>query len=1050
MPNVFSDFYVEKIERQADHLKQLRYRNRIPVEEFLATDEPDGFVYPALVTPDSSSRKMRLGDFWSGRDRYLWLNCRVKAPKEWKEEDITGIFDFGTTGGGYNSGFESLLFVNGVPWQGVDSNHTEVFFPSSAGNTLKLDFRLWSGLEGGGVKQEQYHQLRQAFLGTLDHQIDELYYLLKNLTETIRILPPEDPEKYRIESILTEGYGLMDFTNPGSDAFLVSVGKTLHYYHRALREARKEEDVSVAFIGHTHIDLAWKWRYKHSREKAERSFSTVLRLMEKYPEYVFLQTQAQLYDSVKEDHPKLYGEIRKKIAEGKWEPSGSMWVEADCNIPSGESLIRQILYGKLFFRKEFGVENTFLWLPDVFGYSWALPQILRKAGIDTFITTKISWNETNRVPYDTFLWTGIDGSSVLTHFITTPDANGKARFYTYNGNVFPRTVKGIWSSYQDKALNRDLLFCYGFGDGGGGVTRDMLENLRAIGKIPSLPSVRTSTVTGYLKKLHHQVAGHNHPDSRTLHTWDKELYLEYHRGCYTSQANVKKMNRRLELLYRDAEILGSLSALQNKKWDEKSTAALQTGWKLILKNQFHDIIPGSSITEVYEDTGREQGEAFAMGEKVLQTALSTLLAAGDEKSPRFSVINTAGWTRQGLVRLPPLDAKYRVAGTEGPLVTQTSDFEGSPASYVYVPAIAPLAIQPLAIEPAGIEPAAKNPFKPGKNRIDTPFYRITWNRKGQIVSLVDKETNRETLSAPGNQLQIFEDRPRTSDAWEIEANIDMKKEIIETLDSCELMETGPLFARIRFVWSWGSSKISQDLMLSAVHKRIDFRTQVDWQERSKLLKVAFPVDIRATTARYEIQNGSLERPTHRSTSWDAAQFEVVGHQWADLSEKDFGVSLMNDSKYGYDIKGTVMRLSLLKSAEFPDPEADKGQHQFTYSLYVHREPWYQSELIPLAWDLNAPLIAASGKLLSDTLVQMEQPGSIALDAIKRSEEGNDLVIRVHEMHGGRTSMKLSFTKPVAGWAETDLLERPLGDFNPSPVISRELRPFEIVTFRVKM
>jgi alpha-mannosidase len=277
----------------------------------------------------------------------------------------------------------------------------------------------------------------------------------------------------------------------------------------------------------------------------------------------------------------------------------------------------------------------------------------------------------------------------------------------------------------------------------------------------------------------------------------------------------------------------------------------------------------------------------------------------------------------------------------------------------------------------------------------------------------------------------------------------MKKEIIETLDSCELMETGTLFARIRFVWSWGSSKITQDLILSAVHKRIDFKTEVDWRERSKLLKAAFPGDIRATPARYEIQNGSLERPTHRSTSWDEAQFEVVGHQWADFSEKGFGVSLMNDSKYGYDIKGTVMRLSLLKSAEFPDPEADRGLHQFTYALYVHREPWYQSGVIPLAWDLNAPLIVVPGKPRFDRVVQLDSADA-ALDAIKRSEEGEDLIIRVHEIHGGRTGMKLSFTQPVKGWAEADLLERPLGDYSASPVITRELLPFEIVTFRVKL
>jgi alpha-mannosidase len=1048
MATVFNDYYVEKIEKQTQYLKQLRYRNLLPIGEFIATDEPVDFKYPGFLSPDGTSRKMHPGEFWSGRDRYLWLNCRVSVPREWAGEEIVGVFDFGTTGGGHNSGFESILFVNGSPWQGVDSNHLEVFFPSSAGTDLALDFRLWSGLEGGGVKKEQYHQLRQAFLAVLDPAVDEVYYLITNMTETIRILADDDPAKYRVEGILAEGYGIIDFTQPDSESFFKSVNAALEYYHRALGEVRKPEDVSVAFVGHTHIDLSWLWRYKHTREKAERSFSTVLRLMEKYPEYKFLQTQAQLYDSVKEDHPELFEEISKLVASGRWEASGSMWVEADCNIPSGESLIRQILYGKLFFKREFGVDNNFLWLPDVFGYSWAMPQILKKAGIDTFITTKISWNETNQLPHDTFIWTGIDGTKILTHFITTPDAQGKAWFYTYNGEVLPRTVKGIWTNYHDKGLNQDLLFSYGYGDGGGGVNRNMLENLRAISKIPGLPTVRTSTVAEYLERLHRLISSHDHPDSRVLRNWDRELYLEFHRGCYTSQANTKRMNRRLELLYRDAEILQSLLALKTRKWDEKSSGILQNGWKLILKHQFHDIIPGSSITEVYEDTTREHKEAQFLGSGVVQTALDHLLEK-DEKETVYSVFNTASWPRSGLVRLPSVAKDARIVGPDGPLSVQLSDYEGSPTSYVRIPSIDPLESLVLKVSSGDSVPNEKSLFKVEGNSIDGPFYRLEWNGKGQLVSIFDKETNRETLTGPGNQLQIFEDRPRRSDAWEIEANVDLKKEVIESLEKVEVLETGPLFARIRFIWVWGRSKIRQDLILSAVHKRIDFRTEVDWQERSKLLKAAFPVDIRATSARYDIQNGSLERPTHRSTSWEEAQFEVVGHQWADLWEKDFGVALMNDSKYGYDIRGSVMRLSLLKSAEFPDPVADKGLQQFTYSLYIHREPWYASALIPLAWDLNAPLIVAPGKTIAGLLIKLISPDT-ALDVLKQSEEGDDLIIRLHEIHGGRTRLDLAFTVPIKGWVEADLMERPLGEYNPSAIITKELRPFEIVTFRVKL
>jgi alpha-mannosidase len=769
--------------------------------------------------------------------------------------------------------------------------------------------------------------------------------------------------------------------------------------------------------------------------------------MEKYPEYVFLQTQAQLYASVKEDHPALYGEIKKKIAAGRWEASGSMWVEADCNIPSGESITRQILYGKGFFKREFGVDNTFLWLPDVFGYNWALPQILKKSGIDTFITTKISWSEINRMPHDTFTWTGMDGSKILTHFITTPDT-GNRWFYTYNGQILPKTVKGIWSSYRDKALNQDLLFSYGFGDGGGGVTRNMLENLRAIEKIPGLPAVKTERVDDYLKRLHKKVSAQ--AAARLLHNWDRELYLEYHRGTYTSQAYTKKMNRRLELLYRDAEILQSLAALKTKKWDNAAQDELREGWKLILLAQFHDIIPGSSITEVYEDTRQDHHKAWELGQKVLNGALEVLT----KKEPlHYTAINTVGWKRGGLVKLPIPEKGNVITGEKGAFITQLSNAGGEKTAHVYISSIDPLGATGLKQEASkDILPAKigrKNKFILRKSGVDTPFYKIKWDAKGRLVSIWDKETKRETLNGPGNELQIFEDRPRSSDAWEIEATIDLKRELVNDLVSIKIEETGPLFTRVRFDKKYNKSKITQDLIVYTVHKRIDFRTRADWQERSKLLKVAFPVNVRSVVARYEIQYGSLERSATRSTSWDEAQFEVVGHQWADYSETGFGVALMNNSKYGYDIKEGVMRLSLLKSAEKPDTEADRGIQEFTYSIYVHSKPWHDSELIPLAWDLNAPLVTVPGKPdFAEGLVDISS-GAAALDAIKKSEDGKDLIIRFHETHGGRTLVKVDFSVPVSGWAEANLMEETL-DVYKEGNIERELLPFEIVTFRVKL
>lgn len=1034
---MFTDFSLDKIARQTALLKKVRYRDGFSIPSLIATEEPEEAAQWSLIKPGKTSTIMEVGDFWKGRDKYLWLHCDVIIPEKFRGKDVVGLFDFGRTGAGFNSGFESLLYLDGVPYQGVDTNHQEVFFKDEhIGRRLSLDFRLWSGLEGGGEIEIQYHQIRKAGVYTLDPAIDKLFYLLSDWIEAIRIIPEDRVVKHELQALLVETYKRLDFNLPfNSEAFSSSAQSALAFCLQELKNIDNDEKVKVGCIGHTHIDLAWLWRYKHTREKAQRSFSTVQQLMERYPEYIFLQTQAQLYESVKHDHPALYEDIRAKVGSRQWEASGSMWVEADCNIPSGESLTRQILYGKLFFRKEFGVDNTFLWLPDVFGYSWALPQILKKSGIDTFITTKISWNEINRMPHDTFIWVGIDGTEILTHFITTPDEEGLRKFYTYNGHIYPRTLKGIWNTYQDKALNHNLLLSYGYGDGGGGVTRDMLEHLRASKEIPGIPKPYTTRVDEYLEGLHHRL-----DDERVkpgLKRWDKELYLEFHRGTYTSQAYVKYMNRRLELLYRDAEVLSSLRTISTKKWDSDSWASLQRGWKLILKNQFHDIIPGSSISEVYQDTREEYEKAGTIGESAIHS-----LERKDDSSI-ISVVNTTAWNRSGYITM---DGCYEIVGDKNYPV-QYLRSSGSEQSLFWIPSIEPLSTLQLKRSEVMREPKQDSSFTFSNNCLETPFYAIRFNESGQISSMIDKNSKRELFFDDANVLQIFEDRPRNHDAWEMEASLDHRKELITNLQTMDVVESGPLVAKIEFVWVYGSSRISQNLIVYAKHKRVDFHTVVDWKERSKLLKVAFPVSVHANAARFDMQYGSLERSTHTSTSWDEAQFEVVGHQWADVSEYGFGVALMNDSKYGYDIKHGVMRLSLLKGAEYPDPQADVGRHEFTYALYAHEKAWNESELIKLAWDLNAPLSVLDGVFMEDELFILSAEG-IALDALKKSEEGDDLILRIHEMHGGRSQFNLQFNTPIKKWCEATLLEDPIGDWNEDSIIEREVKPFEVVTFRI--
>jgi len=1038
-------FHLDRIERHLLDLGKLRYRDPVKVDGFVATPDTEKAVNPKPFEPGPESREIRIGEFWSGRDAYLWLRRDVEFPAEWVGEDVVGFFDFGITGIGNNSAFESLLYVGGAPYQGVDSNHREVFFDlKKVGTAVRLDFRLWSGLEGGGVPTPQYHQIKDAFIARLDGPTDDLYFTAKNAVDTVRILDDSNYAKHALEKLLVETFALIDFTNPRSAEFYESCARAAAYLNGGIDGMGKASDVKVHCVGHTHIDMAWLWRLKHTREKAARSFSTVDRLMDRFGEYEFLQTQAQLYEYVKGDFPEIYERIKERVREGKWEPSGSMWVEADCNLTSGESLVRQILFAKRFFAKEFGFENSFLWLPDVFGYSWALPQILKKSGIDTFLTTKISWSEVNRMPYDTFMWRGIDGTEVLTHFITTPDVCGDTKFYTYNGNILPKIVDGVWKTYRNKDLNQDMLISYGYGDGGGGVNRDMLENRRRTDRIPGLPSVKPTKVTDYLKKLHATLADGTNTGYR--HVWDNELYLEFHRGTYTSQAKNKLMNRKLELRLRDGEILQTLAAAATGAWDAYPAGFLEEAWKIVLRNQFHDIIPGSSIREVYEDSAIEYAEASQIADGVVDSALATVAPASEGD---FAVFNTSAWKRSTYARLPALDLSKGHLETADGTKIPAQEIDG--ACLAFFADLAPVSAAAARYVP-GAAPVA-SAFTVGPNSAESPLVALEWNDKGQLVRFFDKALGRNVLAGPANLLQIFEDKPRQYDAWELESTIDLKAEVIDRFEGAETVSDGPCALRIRFAWTYNKTRIEQYLTLYAAHSRVDFDTRVDWQERDKILKVAFPVDVRATTARYDIQYGSAERPTHRSTSWDFAKFEVVGHQWADLSERGLGVALMNDCKYGYDVKDNVMRLSLLKSATFPDPEADLGEQRFTYALYAHGEAWNESGLIPLAWDLNAPLVAAAGKPLAPAGMpaapfRIDNP-HVALDAFKRAEDGSGVILRLHETGGGKTSLAVDLGFPVKGWREADLMESPVGDLVAGGEIRRELKPFEIFTVLIE-
>lgn len=1039
-------FFTErKLEGRIAELAQYRYRETKPFSGFLAKQDTSGLVNPDAPTDFSGWEKMPLGADWKGRDLYLWLHADAHIPTEWEGKRAVGVFDFGMTGDGNNFGFESLLYVDGERYQGVDANHKEVFFkPEKYGKEVSLTFRLWSGLEGGGQPREMEHRLKSAFLGWLDESTDDLYYLGSMVLKTVQQLSEKEPLHHELLTALDRAFYVIDWSYPGSDSFYESVKKADDMLNDAIDGMDKRSDINVYTVGHTHIDTAWLWRLKNTREKCERSFSTVMRLMEMFPEYFFLQTQPQLYEWVKEDNPELYEQIKERVAQGRWEADGGMWVEADCNLTSGESLTRQILLGSRFIKEEFGKDVEFLWLPDVFGYSWALPQILKKSGIDMFMTTKISWNQYNRMPHDTFYWKGIDGSRVLTHFITTPepDRPEDSWFYTYNGQLVPRTVKGVWDSYSEKEMNRDLLVSYGYGDGGGGVNRDMLEQRRRLDKIPGLPHVKTSTAGAYFRKLKENVE----KTDRFVNTWDGELYLEFHRGTYTSHAHNKRMNRKMELLYREAEYFTVLRALLGGDLALAQQEKLTEGWKHILTDQFHDIIPGSSIFEVYEDSKKDYEWIEKIGMEVEEAFLTD--AAKPEKNV-FTVFNSSGFRMDGTVVLPASGEIRRARLADGTIL-DSQQTDGGLA--VYLPETAPMGAVCVTLE-EGEEPGMHEDtrFVINGRRIETPFYKLELNEAGQITRLFDKEAAREVLpeGQRANVLQEFEDKPMGSDAWDIDIFYQEKMREVTDLTEFSVKECGTVRLVFHMAWKYMNSEIEQDMILYAHSRRIDFVTEAEYHERHQLLKAAFPVDIRTTYGTFDVQYGNVRRPNHWNTSWDQAKFETVAHRFADLSEYGYGVSLLNDCKYGHDVKDNVLRITLIKAATYPDHSQDQGHHVFTYSLLPHDGDFVQGKTVQEASGLNMPLHVTAGRteLPFESFIAFDCE-CVELDAVKKTEDGRYIAVRFHDFTGGSHKLTL---KTGFGWKRSclcDLRERPLEDWKESGdtgELSMTVKPYEIVT-----
>lgn len=970
-------------------------------------------------------------DFKGILGAHYWFRNTITIPESMDGKSVwfkihTGLEEWDD---GKNPQF--LIFVNGEVRQGADINHREMrlFDKAVAGTQLTIDIQAYTG-----TLHREFNFLAELY--ELDEDVNQLYYDLQVPLWAFGRMDKDDKVRLDLQTVLNATINLLDLRVPHSKAFHESVQKAIAYIGENLYEKMGGyDDIIATCIGHTHIDVAWWWTVAQTREKVARSFATVLKLMEEYPNYKFMSSQPVLYYFLKQRYPELMEKIKERVKEGRWEPEGGMWLEADCNLTSGESLVRQFMHGKKFFKEEFGVDNRILWLPDVFGYSGALPQIMKKSGVDYFMTTKLAWNQINKIPNDTFMWRGIDGSEVLTHLITTLGIgqNPKESFFTtYNGMLHPDAIMGGWDRYQNKEINNDILVCYGYGDGGGGPTRQMLEVSKRMEKgIKGMPKVRQEGGLTYFTDLEKKVK-----DNRRLETWEGEFYFEYHRGTYTSMARNKRGNRKSELMLQDLELLGVLA----KDYPAEEVERL---WRdIILLNQFHDILPGSSIAEVYDVTKVEYEQLADEAGALIRARLAALAGRGEA----VTVFNTLGFDRCDAVKLGDVKATglkdaegnvYPVQQTEGGAVAYLKNLPSKGYKSFTL-----------------CESDAVSPFvRSDDYHLETPFYSLTLDENGHFTSIFDKENERELLKAgkAGNMLRLYEDKPIYYDNWDIDMFYTEKSWEVNDLVSMKWVEDGAVRTTLELQWNCSQSVITQKIHFYADTRRIDFETTADWKEHQHLLKAEFPLDIHSDEATFEVQFGNVTRKVHTNTSWEKARFESCAQKWMDFSEGNFGVSLLNDCKYGHSVYDGTVGLTLIKCGVEPNPNADVEIHNFTYALYPHAGTWKQAGTVKEAYNVNVPAYAVlggeEGKAYSFASVNKD---NVVLETVKQAENGEGTVLRFYECENSRTkatvTVPATFTKAYA----TNLLEEieqelPIVDGK----VTFTIKPYEIYTILVK-
>jgi alpha-mannosidase len=1009
VPYEISKVKAEKAARALERLRAAIYRPVAPLEvEAWVTEEP----VPYEERTKGAHLRLRPGDRWGKLWDCAWFRFAGVVPDAAAGQRVVLLIDV--------NGELCLVDEDGSPAQGLTNVSSE--FDPALGRPGKRVVDIASSARGGerielwgdaGCNDLFGHYrggtLKEADIAVCDEAVRRLYYDFEVLLELAGQVPEASARRARLEQKLYEAANVLAEITPDT------VRKASELLRPELERRAGDGELVVSAVGHAHIDLAWLWPIRETIRKGARTFSTALRYMEKYPDYVFGASQPQLYVWIKERYPKLYARIRARVREGRWEPQGAMWVEPDTNISGGEALVRQLLYGKRFFRREFGVDVQVLWLPDVFGYSASLPQLLAKAGVKYMMTQKLSWNVYNKHPHHSFIWEGIDGTGVLTHLLPED---------TYNSPASPKSLAKIERDYLDKNVSGHALLLFGIGDGGGGPGEEHLERLARERNLSGLPQVVQEPSAAFFRRLEREAPA--------FQRFRGELYLERHQGTLTTQARNKRYNRRMEKELRELEFAAALAlALGGERYPSERLEAI---WKEVLLYQFHDILPGSSIGRVYEESLARYAalldEVRALRDAAYAEAAGRLGWAG-----RPAVFNSLPWEREAWVAWNGAWRKVRVPAMGG---------------------------VPLEDGACGAEPDVAA-LRAGDAALENARLRVEFAEDGSLRSVYDKAAGREALRAGGrgNVLTVYHD---DGDAWDFPRDYRDAPAGTMRLERVAYAVRGHR-AVAEQLYRFGESTLKLTVALAEGGDTVEFEAEADWRESGKMLRASFDVAVRADTASCEIQFGYLKRPATRNTLTEMARDEVCAHHYIDLSQPDYGVALLNDGKYGHRAADGELDLNLLRSPSYPDPSADRARHEFRYALYPHEGDCVQAGVMRKGYEMNVPLVvvcaagsmdgaasvaAADGGRRALAWIRPEHP-HVMVEAVKKAEDDDRIVIRLYESAGACAEGKIRFGLPVLAAEETNLLEE-----EPVPLEVKEgavalsFRPFEIKTVRIRV